>query len=248
MNKKWKMCCFQMQLFEFYCFFPKHFQISRFCFLQQEQMGVRDPKAKERLIGMFKTYEQKKQFIQLVNSKKSVSRINSAENYIQRIKNDNGSHVSLQSLSIELKTQNMDWVKSFVELGGTEMLLEELQKCTKTKQADKRKQFDLIACLTSLLNTEIGVNGLLDSKLASGLDIVATCLDKADSKTKIHVLMLLSLLLSFSKKGFSVVHDVLRVCWNYFFFVQNPKSKFFIFDSRIINSLGRKAFINSCLD
>lgn len=175
-------------------------------------MGVKDKKNQENLLASFKTPEEKKNFILMVKSKQKA-----ALNLVNKIRTEGANHVILQSLAIEIKTQNIDWVKKFIENNGVSLLLVELSKSIKvaSTQYDYNIQHDLISCLISLLNTDDGADAIL--KYPDSLKTIVQTLEITHEKTQTQILMFLSLLSSYSKQAFFLIIDSFKVFFIFLF-------------------------------
>ncbi|KAI9746411.1 MAG: hypothetical protein M1818_000124 [Claussenomyces sp. TS43310] len=103
--------------------------------------------------------------------------------FVRKVMDNSITPKQLQSLSVNLRTQQIGWVKTFVECQGQVALTNVLAKINRkqaqgpapadgtTSDKDLDKEYDIIKCLKALMNNKFGA----DDALAHQQVIVALC-------------------------------------------------------------------------
>jgi len=80
--------------------------------------------------------------------------------YLQKILNQTITPADVGSLTVALRTYEMAWVKSFIELQGLSVLSNVLANITRLphprKDQDTKLELELLKCLKWLLNVKVG--------------------------------------------------------------------------------------------
>jgi hypothetical protein len=120
--------------------------------------------------------------------------------------------LNFSSLKTRLKTADQKWMEGFLEQGGLSAIFDALQALADKVStiADALRQLDCVACIKAVMNSQVGLDFIINFPEQKYVRKLSEELDSANKLVKVQVFELLSALCLYSEEGHTLALDALN--------------------------------------